>query len=69
TDCGMLTFDEVDLRRRVESQAGRAPPFVFGAFSDLEEDVRLSKRRLRSSPFILKKDRIRGFIYDVSRVD
>lgn len=32
TDCGMLTFDEVDLRRRVESQAGRAPPFLFGAF-------------------------------------
>jgi carbonic anhydrase len=65
TDCGMLTFDEVDLRRRVESKAGRAPPFLFGAFSDLEKDVQLSKRRLRSSPFILKKDRIRGFIYDV----
>ena len=65
TDCGMLTFDEVDLRRRVESQAGRAPPFLFGAFSDLEKDVQLSKRRLRSSPFILKKDVVRGFIYDV----
>ena len=65
TDCGMLTFDEVDLRRRVESRAGRAPPFLFGAFSNLEKDVQQSKRRLRSSPFILKKDRIRGFIYDV----
>jgi carbonic anhydrase len=65
TDCGMLTFDEAGLRRRVESRAGRAPPFPFGAFSDLEKDVRLGKRRLRSSPFILKKDRIRGFIYDV----
>jgi len=65
TDCGMLTLDEVDLRRSVESRTGRAPPFLFGAFSDLEKDVRLSKRRLRSSPFILKKDRVRGFIYDV----
>lgn len=65
TDCGMLTFDEAKLRRRVGSQAGRAPPFLFGAFSDLEKDVRLSRRRLRTSPFILKKKRIRGFIYDV----
>ena len=65
TDCGMLTFDEAELRRRVESHAGRAPPFLFGAFADLEKDVRLCKRRLRSSPFILKKERIRGFIYDV----
>jgi carbonic anhydrase len=65
TDCGMLTFDEVDRRRRVESHAGGAPPFLFGAFSDLENDVQLNKRRLRSSQFILKKDRIRGFIYDV----
>ncbi len=65
TDCGMLTFDEVDLRRRVESEAGKAPPFLFGAFSDLEKDVQLGKRRIRSSPFILKKESIRGFIYDV----
>lgn len=65
TDCGMLAFDEVDLRRRVQSGAGKAPSFLFGAFSDLEKDVQLSKRRLRSSPFILKKDSIRGFIYDV----
>src|SRR5579863_7629220 len=34
TDCGMLTLDEVDLRRSVESRTGRAPPFLFGAFSD-----------------------------------
>jgi carbonic anhydrase len=65
TDCGMLTLDEVDLRRSVKSRTGRAPPFLFGAFSNLEQDVRLSKRRLRSSPFILKKERVRGFIYDV----
>jgi carbonic anhydrase len=65
TDCGMLTLDEVDLRQSVKSRTGRAPPFLFGAFSNLEQDVRLSKRRLRSSPFILKKERVRGFIYDV----
>src|SRR6266545_462278 len=34
-------------------------------FNDDEEDVRQSIGRIRSSPFIPKKDRIRGFVYDV----
>lgn len=61
----MLTFDKADLRPRLESQAGKAPPILLAAFSDLEENVQLSKRRLRSSPFIVRKDRICGFIFDI----
>ena len=48
TDCGMVTFDEDDLRERVESQAGRPPPFLLGAFSDLEKDVQLLRPTRRS---------------------
>ena len=65
TDCGMQTFRDDELKDRIQGEIGIRPPFAFEAFSDLEEDVRQSIRRLRASPFLLYKDAIRGFIYDV----
>jgi carbonic anhydrase len=34
-------------------------------FTDLEEDVRQSIRRIQASPFIPNKDSVRGFVYEV----
>jgi len=41
------------------------PAWSAETFSNLEEDVRQSIARIKSSPFIPKKDNVRGFIYDV----
>ena len=41
TECGMLTF------------------------TDLDQDVRESIARIKSSPFLPRKDNVRGFVYDV----
>ena len=65
TDCGMLTFKDDDVKRKIESEVGIRPPFAFEAFSDLEADVRQSIARIQASPFILNKSSVRGFIYDV----
>jgi carbonic anhydrase len=35
-------------------------------FADTEEDLRMSMRRVRTSPFIPFTDSVRGFIYDVT---
>jgi len=35
------------------------------SFTDVEADVRQSMARLRHSPFLLHRDRVRGFVYDV----
>ncbi|HEX3872913.1 MAG TPA: hypothetical protein VHW26_02130, partial [Solirubrobacteraceae bacterium] len=35
------------------------------AFPDLDEDVRQSIARIKASPFIPRKDSVRGFVYDV----
>ena len=35
------------------------------AFDDLEEDVRQSIARIKASPFIPRKESVRGFVYDV----
>lgn len=65
TDCGMLTFSDDSLKKQIQSETGIRPPFALEAFSDLEGDVRQSIARIKASPFIPRKDHVRGFIYDV----
>jgi len=65
TDCGMLTFTDDDFRRQIQQDTGIKPEWPAEAFDDLEEDVRQSIGRIKSSPFVPKKDHIRGFVYDV----
>jgi len=65
TDCGMLTFKDEEVRAQIQKDVGIRPSFALEAFSDLEEDVRQSVERIKASPFIPHKDRIRGFVYDV----
>jgi len=65
TDCGMLTFTDEEFRAQVQEETGIKPPWSCEAFADLEEDVRQSMARIRNSPFIPKKDNVRGFVYDV----
>ena len=66
TDCGMLTFRDDDVKDSIEDQTGLRPSFAFESFRDLERNVRQSIARIRVNPFIIHKDRIRGFIYDVT---
>src|ERR687885_1752212 len=65
TDCGMLTFNDDEFRRQIQEDTGIKPAWSAEAFEDLEEDVRQSINRIKASPFIPKKDSIRGFIYEV----
>ncbi len=65
TDCGMLTFKDDEVKADIEKETGLRPGFALEAFSDLEADVRQSIRRIQASPFVPKKDQVRGFIYDV----
>jgi carbonic anhydrase len=65
TDCGMLTFTDDEFKRSVEEDTGLRPAWAAEAFSDLEQDVRQSIARIQASPFIPRKDSIRGFVYEV----
>jgi carbonic anhydrase len=66
TDCGMLTFTDDEFRGRLRAETGAEPDWDAGAFTDLEQDVRESIARIAASPFIPRKDSVRGFIYDVA---
>jgi carbonic anhydrase len=65
TDCGMLTFSEEEVKGQIQEEIGIKPPFALESFTDLEENVRQSIRRIETSPFIPHKDSVRGFIYEV----
>jgi carbonic anhydrase len=65
TDCGMLTFSDEDFAAKLEGAAGERPEWSARTFSDLDDDVRDSMRRVRESPFIPKSDNVRGFVYEV----
>lgn len=65
TGCGMTSFRDDEARAEIERETGIRPPFVLEAFGDPEDDVRQSIRRLEASPFIPRKDAIRGFVYEV----
>jgi len=65
TDCGMSAFADEELKDSIEKETGVRPPFAIGAFSDLEESVRQSIARIGASPFVVHKDAIRGFVYEV----
>jgi len=66
TDCGMLTFTDDEFKAQVQGDTGIKPPWAAEAFSDLEVDVRQSIARIRNSPFVPKKDSVRGFVFDVA---
>jgi carbonic anhydrase len=65
TDCGMLTFTDDEFKRSVQDDVGIKPEWAAEAFSDLDEDVRQSLARIQASPFIPRKDSVRGFVYEV----
>ncbi|TMF26351.1 MAG: carbonic anhydrase [Chloroflexi bacterium] len=65
TDCGMLTFHDDDLKRKIEEETGIRPAFALEAFTNLEDDVKQSIARIKASPFIPNKSSVRGFVYDV----
>jgi len=65
TDCGMLTFTDDEFKQSIQDETGIKPEWAAEAFSDLDADVRQSIARIKASPFIPKKDSVRGFVYEV----
>ena len=64
TGCGMTSFRDDELKDAIERETGVRPPFAMEAFTDLEGDVRQSIARIRSSPFLVSREEVRGFVYD-----
>jgi len=58
-------YGDPEFKRSVQDDTGIKPEWAAEAFSDLDEDVRQSIARIKASPFIPRKDAVRGFVYEV----
>lgn len=65
TDCGMLTFNDEQLRQKLHDDLGVDTDQLFFSFTSAEQSVRDDVQVLRESPFLLKDVPIRGFVFDV----
>ncbi len=66
TDCGMLTFKDADLQRRLQKKYGvDASKIAFHTFPDLKSHVKEQVLRIRDTPFIPKDIPVTGFVYHV----
>jgi len=66
TDCGMLTFQDEQLRQQLKAETGKDTSHLrFHTFTDLEANLRTQLRHIRENPFLPPDIELRGFIYDV----
>ncbi|QHY95048.1 Beta-carbonic anhydrase 1 [Streptomyces sp. S4.7] len=65
TGCGLEAITE-DFRHELEMEVGQRPAWAVESFRDVDQDVRQSMQRVRTSPFLLHTDDVRGFVFDVS---
>jgi carbonic anhydrase len=66
TGCGMQTLTDDGFRAELQEATGVAPAFAIESFDAVEADVRQSILRVRRSAFLLHRDRVRGFVYDMN---
>nr|AQT39447.1 putative carbonic anhydrase b-CA(1)-1 [Streptomyces sp.] len=64
TGCGLESLTE-DFRTELEAEVGQRPAWAVESFRDVDQDVRQSMQRVRTNPFLLHSDDIRGFVFDV----
>lgn len=70
TDCGMLTFQNEDIRSRLGANLGETAEAAAGEidflpFGDVDQSVRDDVSTIRSSPLIPDTIPVRGFVYEV----
>jgi len=62
-DCGLHGASEDEFTQALVAD-GVMPAWRLGAFEDIDETLRQSLERLRSSPELPARDHIRGFVFD-----
>lgn len=67
TDCGMLTFENDELRELLRERQGvEATHLDFQPFPSCSERVRASARRIRESALLPESFEVHAFVYDVA---
>ena len=65
TKCGVLNLSDDAIKAELQAEVGMRPAFSLEGFTDLDADVRQSMARIRTCPWLLHRDDVRGFVLDV----
>ena len=65
TDCGMTGFDDAAFRAQLAEETGAEPDWAAEGFPEPDAGVRESVARIAASPFLLRRESVHGFVYDV----
>ncbi|MFT7841477.1 carbonic anhydrase [Saccharothrix sp. BKS2] len=65
SNCGLEMVTEDAFKDELEQDSGLRPTWSVEAFREVKDSVRGSVNRVRHSPFLIHRDRVRGFVYDV----
>lgn len=63
--CSVHGLDDGDFERQLFERSGERPRWSPGGFADLDESVRRAVETVRSSPFLLHTDNVRGAVLDL----
>jgi carbonic anhydrase len=65
TNCGMEALTDGGFKQELCEATGMTPDWAVEAFTDVDANVRQSVQRVRNNPFLLHRDDVRGFVFDV----
>jgi carbonic anhydrase len=65
TDCGMLSFTDDEFAAKLEAETGQRPEWRAHTFDDLEDNVKHSIDKIKTSPFVPHTDNVKGYVYEV----
>ena len=66
TDCGLQKITDDGFRAELQEATGMAPSFAIESYTGRRRQrAAVDRPRAPTSPFLLHRDRVRGFVYDV----
>lgn len=65
TRCGLGTYRDEDFRAELTAETGAEPPWAPTDFGDPDQNVRNAVATVKASPYLVRTDDVRGFIFDV----
>jgi len=66
TECALGRFSQVQLAEMISAASGHHFNDDLDCFADPMAAIREDVNRLRASPYLQHKDKIRGFVYDLA---
>lgn len=66
TQCGMAGFDDAAFRDQLADETGDRPSWDVPGFIDVEAQARQSLATIRATTWLLHRDDVRAFVFDVA---